>query len=668
MEQTQYLEITSGRRNRNLNPLPSNFEVPLSQSGQHDAYNSVDPVSLAAPQVQWNGNYFNAKGGAQLIVTVESASTTTTGIGNTSSSTTLIVNTTTGGDSGSGALQLLSNYYVGAVASLNSTTITDRIRITQYNYLGNDRGEFTLESYFSSTITPGTTVLYIVDPTDLDASNYQYPYFFIPNSIPAANSWVNFVLFNDTRNQSRRVSSFDKTTHLLGVDTSGSATSTGISGPISNWLVGDTYSLRRQIPNFYISALAGDTTNNPVTYRSFNLSINDADSVSNPQLLTAAFLQIESSPVSGTLTTGTSTTQVVLAGSSSTFNGYYNGYSIRMTSGSAAGEITKISSYVGSSQTATLSKGFTTSPGSSTYQLIPPYNSSRRIVKYVDYRSTATGGSTTTINFPISGSNQAVLINNYYTGLYIVAYISGTTYETRTISSYIITKDPTTGAVISAIATIDSSSTAFTAAVTAGTTFTITSGIVDGPFTYSLSTQSAYILQFSYDNLFPFINAQNQIGSSQQWYEIELLNLILPNQILDCGFGSLITFYQYLYVQLENTNGAGISGNNNIISNNSNAVSMTFRATIDDVPNPVNSTFIKIDGDGMTQIVRFDPQDNLKFAVYLGNSTNANQKELFKVLPPEYYSPLPPNPLIQISAMFSLKKVVMKQDVVAKKL
>ena len=88
---------------------------------------------------------------------------------------------------------------------------------------------------------------------------------------------------------------------------------------------------------------------------------------------------------------------------------------------------------------------------------------------------------------------------------------------------------------------------------------------------------------------------------------------------------------------------------------------MTFRCTIDDVPNPINSTFIKINGDNMTQLVRFDPQDNLHFAVYLSNSPDPNTRQLFKVLPPEFFSPRTPNPIIQISALFSLKKVVLKK-------
>ncbi len=60
MEQTQYLEITSARRNRNDYPLPAQFEVPLSQSGQKLAIYAVDPVSIASAEAQWLGQTFNA--------------------------------------------------------------------------------------------------------------------------------------------------------------------------------------------------------------------------------------------------------------------------------------------------------------------------------------------------------------------------------------------------------------------------------------------------------------------------------------------------------------------------------------------------------------------------------------------------------------------------------
>jgi hypothetical protein len=143
-------------------------------------------------------------------------------------------------------------------------------------------------------------------------------------------------------------------------------------------------------------------------------------------------------------------------------------------------------------------------------------------------------------------------------------------------------------------------------------------------------------------------------------YQMELINLILPNQYLDVGFGSLISFYQYVYVEIQNAEGNGITagGANNIPSNNPNAVSMTFRATIDDVPNPVNSTFIKIDGDGMSQTLKFNPNQSLKFAVYLGHGGGGgNRRELFSTRVDEWFSPSQPNPIIQISAMFRIKPI-----------
>ena len=206
----------------------------------------------------------------------------------------------------------------------------------------------------------------------------------------------------------------------------------------------------------------------------------------------------------------------------------------------------------------------------------------------------------------------------------------------------------------------------FTAAIANGDTFTITSGLVGPsartqlhPGLYTLSNNEAYILPFSYDNEYPF-NQNDMALAPNVNYQMELINLILPNQYLDVGFGSLISFYQYVYVEIQNAEGNGITagGANNIPSNNPNAVSMTFRATIDDVPNPVNSTFIKIDGDGMSQTLKFNPNQSLKFAVYLGHGGGGgNRRELFSTRVEEWFFSSQPNPIIQISAMFRIKPI-----------
>ena len=78
---------------------------------------------------------------------------------------------------------------------------------------------------------------------------------------------------------------------------------------------------------------------------------------------------------------------------------------------------------------------------------------------------------------------------------------------------------------------------------------------------------------------------------------------------------------------------------------------MVFRATIDDVPNPVISSFVKVDGDGMVQTLKFKPNDNLRFSVRLSDGS------VYQTLEPETYGPLPPNPEIQISCLFSIKRL-----------
>lgn len=688
MEQTQYLEITSERRNRNEYPLPSQFEVPLSQSGHKLAINSVDPVSLAAAETRWKTLSFNAKQEVTTTLTssdkiyinvqvsdIENiASPTLAETGNTSATFILIVNTLDSpSTSGPGSLHTIKNYYRGAVASIlgnngnSSKSTLNRRRIIEYEFLGNDTAKLVFDAEFGSAITKGTTILTIIDPTTLSLGDYTSPYIFVPASPNISNAYTNYKLYNETKNQTRRIKSFDPVTHLLSVDTSKSNLATATEGPVTNWEF-DVLSIRRIDPTISIE-LSGDINNNATTFRSFNLSIADSNNISNKSKLSGSFLEVKRDIATAqTLfqAGGNKTTTVQLSAVTNFPEGYLNGGIIRVLSGPAEGQFSTITSYDGTNtRIATLEPGFTQSIAEdNNYDIILPQEA-KRIVKYVDYRDSAIGGSTTSVNFPITNSSRdkhPFYQNGYYNDLFIKV---GS--DIRKITNYNVIRN-SDGVVISAIATIDPTESAFSVPVAAGTAFTITSGLIEGgsgQFTYSLSNQDAYILPYTYDNLFPFINASGHSVNAHQWYELELLNLILPNQILDSGFGGTLSCYQYIYVEFENTNGSGISGNNNILSNNSNAVGMTFRATIDDVPNPVNSKFIKIDGDGMTQIVRFDPQNNIKLSVYLSTGSNPHERELLKFLPEENFSPNPPNPLIQISAMFSIKKVVLKSDVLA---
>ncbi len=160
------------------------------------------------------------------------------------------------------------------------------------------------------------------------------------------------------------------------------------------------------------------------------------------------------------------------------------------------------------------------------------------------------------------------------------------------------------------------------------------------------------ILPFSYDNFNPFVYTGSQVSQQENvCYELELLDLVLPNQILDSEQGSRIAFYPYVYVELVNLSSSSAGNKNILYSNNPNSVNMLWRVAIDDISNQTSTSFIKNDCDGSCQTVKFKPNDNLHFSVRLSNG------ELFKTVLEESYSPYKPNPLIQISGMFSMKRM-----------
>lgn len=162
--------------------------------------------------------------------------------------------------------------------------------------------------------------------------------------------------------------------------------------------------------------------------------------------------------------------------------------------------------------------------------------------------------------------------------------------------------------------------------------------------------QTFEVLQFSYDNAVPFCYSGSSVSQQEMvCYEIELVNLILPNKTLISG--GRTAFYPYLHVELQNISGASAGNTCIIYSNNPNTKKMLFRTAIDDIPNPGISPFIKIDGDGMVQTVKFKPNDNFKFGVYLPNG------EPLTVLEHDTSSPEAPDPLLQVSALFSLKRL-----------
>ena len=135
-------------------------------------------------------------------------------------------------------------------------------------------------------------------------------------------------------------------------------------------------------------------------------------------------------------------------------------------------------------------------------------------------------------------------------------------------------------------------------------------------------------------------------------YEIELLNLIIPNKILISGNGGNAVTYPYFLLEIYNISVASGDTRNILISNNPNSVRVLFRIPVDDTVSKSVSPFIKIDGDGMVQTIKFKPDQSLKFRLLLPSG------DTIKVGDSEKFSPSAPNEFMQLSACFSLRRVI----------
>ena len=502
MSNIRYLEIDSTYRNRNDWPLPGNFEVPISQTGRKNITNAVDPVSLSVPLQAWSSNDFTIGGGVSLTGKIYFSSSTLPppNIQYAGDLTTIILTTT------AGQMQQIYNYYFGAV--ITDTTpkgIPAPVRrIAEFTYLytanNTDVAQVTLASAFPSSVSSGDTFS-ISDPTDI--SDPLNPYIFVPYGRVQRDAYNNYLLYNETRKEYRKITKFSEITNVLSLDTYNELSISTIStGPITNWHTTDNYSIRFEPP----------------------------------------FLENSSSIE---ILSGSTTSTLLISGTSYTIHNYYKGYSVR----------------------------------------ILPINSGK--YNYDD-------------NFNLQNplNDSTVIIGSTYSDGIL------------TLNLYPpFSAQPQIGSLIE-------------------------------------------IMSFSYDNLYPFVYTGSLVSQNEMvCYEIQLLNLVLPNAYLTVGEGGRIAFYPYIYVQLSNVSAAGAGLKNVIYSNNPNATNVTFRVPIYDVQNPIISAFVKVDGDGMKQTIKFKPNDTLLFSVTLQNG-QVYQTEIVDNL-----SPAPPNPLAQISALFSLKRL-----------
>ena len=170
-------------------------------------------------------------------------------------------------------------------------------------------------------------------------------------------------------------------------------------------------------------------------------------------------------------------------------------------------------------------------------------------------------------------------------------------------------------------------------------------------YNYNFSTMNIInIATFNNDNFNPLSYNGSMLSLYQTvCYSISLLSITLPNIPLKTG--SRIAFYPYVYVEFANATTPNGASKQIIYSNNPNSNRALFIAPVTQLLQPEANTFITLSGGTMSQIIKFKPNDNLRFSVYLPDGN------LFQTLDIDTLPPYSHQPDLQIDAVFSITRI-----------
>ncbi len=154
------------------------------------------------------------------------------------------------------------------------------------------------------------------------------------------------------------------------------------------------------------------------------------------------------------------------------------------------------------------------------------------------------------------------------------------------------------------------------------------------------------ILPYTKDNFSPLL--YNGTNTNQVvCYEIELLHLVLPNVFILNGSAGKLDDYPYFYVKLYNMSSKPSA--TKMITNNPNSREAIFAAPMD--LNLTSQSFFTLKTKNPIQQMTFKPDDNLHFSVCLPNGEPLQLREN------DWFSPASPNPFLQVSAVFGIKRI-----------
>ena len=130
-------------------------------------------------------------------------------------------------------------------------------------------------------------------------------------------------------------------------------------------------------------------------------------------------------------------------------------------------------------------------------------------------------------------------------------------------------------------------------------------------------------------------------------YELELLWLSVPNQILDVGYGGTLDRYPYIYCSLY----TGITNTTQqvLYSNNPYTSKVLFKVPVNEYFG--DTSFITLKDSKAKQTIYFDPSQDLFFELSLPDGTIISFNEY------DNMPPYPPNPFLQINILVSMKKL-----------
>lgn len=166
--------------------------------------------------------------------------------------------------------------------------------------------------------------------------------------------------------------------------------------------------------------------------------------------------------------------------------------------------------------------------------------------------------------------------------------------------------------------------------------------------TAPISGYTYEILPYYRDNFIPLFYSGTQI-QQEVCYEIQCIHLILPNVNVETG--GIIQSYPYFLMEFQNFSTSNSGMIVSMYSNNPKTKRKLFKIPVTDSSPPYINSFVKLDKCYMSQTIKLNPSDNIKFGIYLpdGRPLVFSTKDTS--------SPVLPNPSLQVSALFSLKRI-----------